>query len=57
LLAAGEWAAVAYLGDGENGEREEASADVFLFIGGGESERESGPGPTHRRRTTDGLPV
>jgi hypothetical protein len=53
LLAGGDWAAVAYLGDGENGEREEALADVFLFIGGGES----GPGPTRRRRTADGLLV
>jgi alkylation response protein AidB-like acyl-CoA dehydrogenase len=37
-LTDGEWAVVAYLGDGENGEKEEASAGVFLFIVGRERE-------------------
>jgi hypothetical protein len=38
-LAGDEWAAVAYLGDGENGEKEKDSAGVSLFIVGGERER------------------
>jgi hypothetical protein len=54
-LAGSEWAAVAYLSDGENGERKETSAGVLLFLGGGE--RGSGLGPTHRCRTADDLPV
>jgi hypothetical protein len=37
-LAGGEWAAVAYLSDGENDEKKEASASVFLFIVGRERE-------------------
>jgi hypothetical protein len=39
-LAGGEWVAVAYLGDGENSEKKEASTDVFLFIVRRERERE-----------------
>jgi hypothetical protein len=39
-LTSGEWVAVAYLGDGENGEKEEAVASIFLFIVRGERERE-----------------
>jgi hypothetical protein len=31
-LAGGKWVAVAYLGDGENNEKKEASASIFLFI-------------------------
>jgi hypothetical protein len=38
-LAGGEWAAVAYLSDGENDEKKEASASVFLFIVGREREK------------------
>jgi hypothetical protein len=38
-LADSEWAVVAYLGDGENGEKKEAPTDVFLFIVGRERER------------------
>jgi hypothetical protein len=37
-LAGSEWVAVAYLSDGENGEKKEASASIFLFIVGRESE-------------------
>jgi hypothetical protein len=39
-LVGGEWAVVAYLGDGENSEKKEASTDVFLFIVRRERERE-----------------
>jgi hypothetical protein len=39
-LTGGEWVAVAYLGDGENGEKEEAVASIFLFIVRGEREGE-----------------
>jgi hypothetical protein len=53
-LAGGEWAAVAYLSDGENDEKKEASASVFLFMSE-ERERRNGPGPTHQRRMADGF--
>jgi hypothetical protein len=54
-LTDGEWAVVAYLSDGENGEKEEASAGVLVFIVG--RERGSDPGPACRHRTADGLSV
>jgi hypothetical protein len=35
-LADGEWVVVAYCSDAKNGEKEETSAGIFLFIGRGE---------------------
>jgi hypothetical protein len=41
-----------HLSVGENGEREETSAGIFIFTDGGE--RRGGPGPARRRQ--DGSP-